>query len=238
MKIRRLSEIDLARIAPLEREEKIYRLRLLKVGSPPHTYNPFRSSLGDILNLQFEIFDEAPYTPWLKIVDAIERQAVSEVEATFNLGVAKALYDFGVERKIRSYRKPITAWPVGYGQSVSYWWNLYTVFDDRPSFMFVDPRISNSLTRLGIKFAFSLMHERIRAQDPDFLDARLIIAQFGKGKNKERNVRIFDANDFELFSVDDLNSMIDETFRLWIAVLEERMEEAKKKPTGTTPMGF
>ena len=56
MKIRRLSEIDLARIGPLDREEKLNRLRMLKVGRPPHTYNPFRASLGDILNLQPEMF--------------------------------------------------------------------------------------------------------------------------------------------------------------------------------------
>jgi hypothetical protein len=110
----------------------------------------------------------------------------------------------------------------GYGQSVSYWWNLYSVFDDQPSFMFVDPRISNSLTQLACRFSFSLMHERIRAQDPDFSEAKLLIAQFGKGKKKERNIRVLDAQDFELFSVDELNSMIDETYRVWLMVLEER----------------
>jgi hypothetical protein len=56
MKIRRLSEIDLARIAPLAAEEKLHRLRALKEGRPPHTYNPMRASLGDILNLQPEMF--------------------------------------------------------------------------------------------------------------------------------------------------------------------------------------
>ena len=35
MKIRRLSEIDLARIAPLEAEEKRYRLRVLKGADRP-----------------------------------------------------------------------------------------------------------------------------------------------------------------------------------------------------------
>src|ERR1700731_2721901 len=238
MKIRRLSEIDLARIAPLDREEKIYRLRLLKAGSPPHTYNPLRGSLGDILNLQFEIFEETAYTPWAKIVKAIERRATSEVEATFNLGVAKALYNFGVKKNIRSYRKPITAWPVGYGQSVSYWWNLYSVFDDQPSFMFVDPRISNPLTRLARKFTFSLMHERIRVQDPDFSEAKLIICQFGKKENRERYIRTFDVQDSGLFTVDELTAMIDETYRLWIEILEERVEEARKSHTGTNPMGF
>lgn len=56
MKIRRLSEINLARIGPLDKEEKMHRLRVLKAGRPPHTYNPLRASLGDILNLQPEMF--------------------------------------------------------------------------------------------------------------------------------------------------------------------------------------
>src|SRR6266436_6783394 len=153
MKIRRLSEIDLARIGPLDREDKLHRLRMLKAGRPPHTYNPLRSSLGDILNLQPEIFGSGgEYTPWHQIAADIEKRAASESEADFNLAVAAALYEFGVEKQARSYSKPIAPWAVGYGQSVKYWWNLYTVIEKRPCIVFVDPRISNPLTQIGRKY--------------------------------------------------------------------------------------
>lgn len=239
MKIRRLSEIDLARIAPLEADEKRHRLRQLKVGRPPHTYAPLRASLGDLLNLQPEMFGSGvPYTPWEKISESISRASSSDDERKFNLAVAKSIYDFGSEKQVRSYRKPITPWPVGYDQSVSYWWNLYTVLEDQSCFIFADPRISNPLTRVGRQFSFSIMHERVRVPDPDFSDSRLLIAQFAKGDAGARNIRLFDAADIELFSVEQLNEMIDETYRIWIEVLEERADVERKKAAGSTPMGF
>jgi hypothetical protein len=239
MKIRRLSEIDLARIGPLEREKKLHRLRMLKVGRPPHTYNPLRASLGDILNLQPEMFSSGgEYTPWLQIVADIEKLSANESEADFNLAVAEALYEFGVEQQIRSYSKPIAPWAVGYGQSVKYWWNLYTVIERRPCFVFVDPRLSNPLTQAARKFVLSMMHERIRVPDPDFADSRLLVVQFGKGDDSKRVIRQFEPTESGLFSFDELNEMIDETYRLWIEVLEERADEMRKKPTGSTPLGF
>jgi hypothetical protein len=239
MKIRRLSEIDLARIGPLDTEEKRHRLRLLRFGRPPHTYAPLRSQLGDILNLQPEMFgSSADVTPWENISEAIQKASTSDNEARFNLAVAKSLYDYAVERNIRSYRKPISAWAVGYGQSVSYWWNLYTVLEDQSCFLFADPRISNALTRDGRKFALSLMHERIRVPDPDFADSRLVVAQFTKGERGARTIRLFDAAELELFSFDQLNEMIDETYRIWIEVLQEREDDGRRRPTGTNPMGF
>lgn len=238
MKIRRLSEIDLARIAPLDREEKLHRLRILKAGRPPHTYNPFRRSLGDILNLQPELFAGGPYTDWQKIEANVKKLATTDTEEHFNLAVAEALYDFGVSEGILSYRKAIAPWAVGYGQSVTYWWNLYTIVDGRPCFLFVDPRLSNPLTQSARLFSLSIMHERIRVPDPDFNDARLLIVQFGKGEKGKRVVRLFDDSDVDLYSFDQLNEMIDETYQLWLQVLSEREEDAKKRPTGSTPMGF
>jgi hypothetical protein len=239
MKIRRLSEIDLARIGPLHHVEKRHRLRQLRFGRPPHVYAPLRSQLGDILNLQPEMFGSTTeVTPWDKISAAIARAASHEDEAKFNLAVAKSLYDYAVANHVRSFRKPISAWPVGYGQSVSYWWNLYTVLEDQPCFIFADPRISNPLTREGRKFVLSLMHERIRVPDPDFAKSRLVIAQFGKGEGGIRTIRLFDSAEVELFNFDQLNEMIDETYKIWIEVLNERADEERKKAGGSNPMGF
>lgn len=238
MKMRRLSEIDLARIGPLNTEEKRHRLRLLKDGRPPHTYNPLRASVGDILNLQPELFEAAEYTTWEQVSADIGRRSCSENERKYNLAVAKALYDFGIENEARSYRKPITPWAVGYGQTVVYWWNLYTVLGDRPCFVFVDPRISNPLTQMARRFVLSIMNERIRIPDPDFADSRLIVAQFPKLEEEKRGIRTFECNDSDLFSFDELNEMIGETYRIWAEVLAERADEARKRPTGTNPFGF
>jgi hypothetical protein len=239
MKIRRLSEIDLARIGPLERDEKLHRLRTLKHGRPPHTYNPVRALVGDILNLQPEMFESSgEYTPWEQIAGGIARRSTNDREKEFNLSVAEALYNFGVERRILSYSKPIAAWSVGYGQSVAYWWNLYTVIDRQPCFIFVDPRLSARLTRDACKFVLSIMNERIRVPDPDFADARLLVAQFTKADEGKRVIRLRELADSALYRFDELNEMINETYQLWISVLAERAEDAKRRRTGSTPFGF
>lgn len=239
MKIPRLSEIDLARIGPLVREGKLQRLRELKQKRPPHTYNPVRAFVGDILNLQPAMFESGgAYTPWERISEGIGKRATSENERKFNLAVAAALYDFGVKRRVLSYDKSIAPWSVGYGQSVAYWWNLYTVIERRPSFIFVDPRISAPLTREGRKFVLSIMNERIRVPDPDFVNAGLLVVQFGKKGEGQRFVRLHEAVDSDLFGFDELNEMIDETYRLWIQVLKERADGARGRPTGSTPLGF
>lgn len=235
MRIRRLSEIDLARISPLERDEKLHRLRELKSGRPPHTYNPLRASLGDILNLQPEMFPGGGSTPWAQISTDIKKKAASDKEAQFNLAVAEALYDFGTANDAKSFRNPISSWNVGYGQVVRYWWNLYTVLHEQPWFLFVDPRLTAPLTKLARRFVFSLMHERIRSADPDFAGAQLVVAQFDKAEKGKRSIRLYHAEDVELFTFDQLNEMIDETYKLWIEVLQERV---KSKPTGSTPFGF
>lgn len=238
MKIRRLSEIDLARVAPLGREDKLHGLRLLKIGRPPHSYNPLRSSIGDILNLQPEMFASGgEYTPWPQIVHDISRRSTSESEREFNLAVAEALYQFAVEQRVRSYDKPIAPWGIGYGQTVTYWWNLYTVLDRRPCFIFVDPRISKALNRDARRFVLSVMHERIRVPDPDFEKARLIVAQFEKGDEGKRVIRLHELPTSKLFSFDQLNDMIGETYQLWIEILSEREESARRRPTGSTPLG-
>ena len=82
------------------------------------------------------------------------------------------------------------------------------------------------------------MHERIRVPDPDFANSKLLIAQFEKAEKGQRTIRTFEAVDSDLYSFDDLNNMIDETYRLWIEILEEREGEARKKSIGSTPMGF
>jgi hypothetical protein len=95
-----------------------------------------------------------------------------------------------------------------------YWWNFYTILEGRACFAFVDPRISYPLTKIGMKFVLSLMNERIRVPDPDFADARLLVMQFSKSDDGKRKIRLHDFDDSDSSSFDQLNSMIDETYRL------------------------
>jgi len=65
-----------------------------------------------------------------------------------------------------------------------------------------------------MKFVLSLMNERIRVPDPDFADARLLVMQFSKSDDGKRKIRLHDFDDSDSSSFDQLNSMIDETYRL------------------------
>jgi hypothetical protein len=51
-------------------------------------------------------------------------------------------------------------------------------------------------------------------------------------------IRLFDADGIQLFTVDQLNDMIDETYRIWIEVLQERAEDERRRAGGSNPMGF
>ncbi len=56
MKIRRLPEIDLARIAPLPADQKRRALEHFKLGHPTITYKPVRTRFADIFNVQPYMF--------------------------------------------------------------------------------------------------------------------------------------------------------------------------------------
>lgn len=189
MKTRRLSEIDLARIAVLAPDEQRHRLRKLKVGYPPHTYHPLRNCVPDIANMHGDLLRVLPRTPWDKIEARLREDSKSANEFDFNRAVALALHDHLRGINAQSRRKQIARWNAGYGQSVAYWWNLFLVIDDRAWFPFIDPRVTAPLTRAARRFTFSIMHERIRAAEPDFANAGLLIFQFGKFGDGERSVQ-------------------------------------------------
>jgi hypothetical protein len=235
MKMRRIPETDLASTATLPREKKVSALERLKSGFPNHTYNPTRSVVPEVLNLQTPFFDGA-YSDWSVIDGLLKNKSRTPEEYKFNFNVAKLLYDFGVQKEIRSFTRLNAPWSVGGGQYAKYWWDVYSLYQDRPSYFFVDPRLSAPLTRGGIRFALSVMHERLRVLDPDFGDARLIVCQFPKGNDGGRTLKLFEHSDFELFSIDELDAMVIETYSIWAEVLQGREERARR--TGTNPMGF
>ena len=59
MKIRRLPEIDLARIAPLQAGERRRQLEQHKAGRPPFSYDPLRQTIHDVINVTPDLFGPA-----------------------------------------------------------------------------------------------------------------------------------------------------------------------------------
>jgi hypothetical protein len=95
---------------------------------------------------------------------------------------------------------------------------------------FVDPRLNNGLTELGRRFAFSAMHHSLALAD-FFLSFPRVKASL------DRYVRVFTFDPSEIVSEDEINNGIDKTYKIWIEVLAERQEEARRH-TSTGTDGF
>lgn len=241
MKMRRIPEIDLARIATMpDYQQQYFALKRLKGFKPPHTLNPFRKVIGDIVNLQFDLLGGKESTPWIVIRELIARASTKgdTAELRFNLAIARTVFEYCEQKSVESFSKPVLPWGVGYGNSVTYWNNFYSIIDEQACFVFFDPRLTGHLNADARRFVFSMMHERLRVADPDFQDARLLITQFKKTGKWSRHMAMHDAADCKLFSENQLNEMISVTYAIWAEVLAEREQAARRASGGTNPMGF
>lgn len=233
MKIRRIPETDLARIAVLTEAEQRAELRLLKEFRPPYSLQPFREIVGDLVNLQVGMFSGGATTPWSQVESTLTHRCKTAVELQRNLAVAKALYGFAIEHEVVSYDRPSSRWAVGFEHSVAYWNNFYSVYGERVHFFHFDPRRTHPLTLEARRFALSMMHQRLRVEDPDFAEAELAVVRFGERTNGERFVRLYTATDVELFNYDQLTAMVDTTYNLWIRELQRRQDDARRAGGGT-----
>jgi hypothetical protein len=238
VKTRPIPDIDLARITVRSTDEQRLHLRQLKFFRPTHTLNPFRRVLADLVNLQHPLLGTATRTRWEVIQQAIENSKESADGIARNLAVAKALYEFGSQAEISSFAKPANRWSVGYGYSVAYWNSFYSVWEGRGAHVYFDPRLSHPLGEAGRRFAFSMMHQRLRVDDPDYADLDLVIVGFGRAVGNERSVQVHRASGLTLYTYDQLNEMIDITYSLWLEELARREAEARRAAGGGNPMDF
>lgn len=231
MKIRRIPETDLANIGPMEVELKYRALRVLKEGWGPFSYEPTKLTTPDIFNAQPELFGSAEPTDLDQIrqrIIALSRRGVEE--ATANLEVTECLHRYAVDNNVRARQYDISPYNLSsaVGINYSFWLPLVLVADDRLVVPFIDPRRTRGLTAIGRRFAFSMAHHRARVLYPDLADAELAILAFPVLTGVERRgLRIYVARDEPLFSYEELDQMVAETYRIWQQVLTERQDEAR-----------
>lgn len=231
MKTRPLPDTDLARIAPLPTNQKRNALDALRLGHPPYRYTPVRGSFSDILNLAAGMFDPGR-VPFEKIAAEIRRKSRNDQEEEANLRVAKGLYDFVTAHDLRGRRHDFYPLAIGVGASVVYWHSAILLVDGHPLIPFFDPRRSKLLTSLGRQFAFSMMHQRIREGSPDFKDVRFGIFQFEKTDEGPRPPQLHTDVGVALFSLDQLEQMVAETYEIWREVCEGREAEMRRRGGG------
>lgn len=233
MKIRPLPDIDLARIASLPNVQQRKQLEQIRYGRPPFSYGPLRTCFHDIFNVQPDMFGPVAPTDWSVVEAQLRRKCRSDDELKANLAVACGLHQFVADTKMLGRAQEFFPLAMGAGQKVSYWLPMVLSHEGRAVVPFIDPRRSRSLTREARRFTFSMMHERIRAADPDYEAVRFAIFQFGD-INEDRRAPILHTDDgVTLFSLGELETMVSATYALWHEVCEERETEERRKATGT-----
>jgi len=232
-----LPDIDLARIAPQRDDMKRKSLEQMKGGFSTFSYKPVRSCVSDIFNIQPDLdLGAAEPAPWAVIEAELRKRSRSDEEFTYNRRVALGLHDFATSGRVIGRRHEFFPLSMGMGQKVTFWLPMILAIDERASALFVEPRRSKGLNTEGRRFAFSMMHERIRAADEDFAEVRLTIAQFGDPSEDRRAVRLHTDAGVELYSREELEQMVASTYEMWREVLEERERKARGRATGTGPL--
>ena len=232
MKIRPLPDIDLARIAPLPKDQQRRHLQQIRYGRPPFSYKPLRGCFHDIFNVQPEMFGPVKATEWAEIERRLDKCA-SDEERQANIAVARGLHDFANEANMLGRSQEFFPLGMSIGQKVVYWLPMVLSLNGQPFIPFIDPRRSRGLTREGRRFAFSMMHERIRAADPDYETVRFVIFRFGDLEGNRRSPILYTDEGVELFSFVQMEEMVEATYEIWREVCQEREMEARRKASGT-----
>jgi hypothetical protein len=232
VKIPPLPEIDLACVCPLAPVERRRALEKIRDDYPPYSYAPVRANFSDVLNVNTGMFGALPRTPWEKIEQDIRKRSRSDAEEQANLRVGRGLFDYAEEHHLAGRHHEIFPLALGVTTKVVFWQSVILSIGKRPIVPFFDPRRAKALTTQGRRFVFSVMHERIRVADPDFAEVSLGIYQFSLSEKGPRIPILHTDANVPLFSFDELDRMVRETYELWREVREEREAEARRKAAG------
>ena len=217
----------------MPRDQQRKALEQIRYGRPPFSYAPFRAGYHDIFNVQPALFGPVRPTDWSILEANLARKCKSDDELEANIRVAKGLHEFAMASDIIGRSQEFFPLGMSAGRKVTYWLPMILAIDKRPLVPFVDPRRSRGLTTAGRRFVFSMMHERIRVADPDYAETGFGIFQFGEGEGDVRRPVLHTDEAVELYSLDDMETMVNATYQLWREVCEEREAEARRKATGT-----
>lgn len=241
MKTRRLSEIDLARLASLPDGPQLeYALRAYNAGGGAWSYDPVRASTSDILGASTPLLGPLAPLPW----DTIKRQIESAckrhaVQAGANTEVGKVLFDAAHRMGWSAVKFPMGHLPIGISETVRYWSDVLLVDKDGPFIPFFDHRREHGIAnRSAMQIVFSMQHLWVRERHPDVAEARLAVVQFPSEKDG-RSIRVEFHGEADLLTYEDLDRRVRTVYETWARVSVEKAREARG--TGTrdgNPFGF
>ena len=227
MKIRPLPITDLARVATMEPSLRLHALKQVKSGGGSGSYEPTRRKLPDIVNRQAGAVP-ARATSWSRIESDLARMSRSEHEERMNKTASKAIFQYCLENGIEA--RELEGFPLTFsiGVKLRCWSPALFLYPDRMAVPFFDMRRTYELTRDARRFMFSVMHIALRENNPDYQTVEHEILHLTD--TSERTVRRISEKGMRLFTYDELETMVQETYGLWLSVLEERRESAARSP--------
>lgn len=241
MKIRRLSEIDLARLCTYPAGSSLEQaLRNYNTGGGSWSYDPVRISTADILNAKVPLLDRMIEAPWAKLARQITAASNrGPKQAAANCLVGKVLFDQSRALGWRAAKFDMARMPIGFGEAVRYWSDVVVDDGDGLIVPFFDHRREHGVANVDIRrIVFSMQNVWVRDRYPDLSDARLAVVRF-PSDGEDRTIQVDVHVESDLLSYDELNELVRNVYRTWAQVTEERAETERRTGTGKgNPFGF
>jgi hypothetical protein len=236
MKIRRFSELDLARFVALARGPLLAdALRRYDADGGSWSYEPVRASTADMLGASTPLYGSLEPVSW----DQIKKQITAackkgSVQIAANVEVGGVL--FGEARRLswKAAKIPMGRLPIGSGESVRYWSDVVLADQDNSFVAYFDHRRANGATSVAIRnVIFSMQHIWVRERNPDLADAGLAIVRFSSGLIRKMSIE-FHGTD-PLLSYEELDARVRLVYEMWARILEERAATKRKAATSDLP---
>lgn len=180
---RRLPETDLANLGFREiGSKRQFLIEWLKPKKLPPSYDPFRASIGEAVDAELPLFQggisKAAMPELERLVIAACRNNPALIKQ--NMPPARALRDFTARHELEAAQIDVFPLKVMPGLRYSYGSPFVARYNGGAAVVFLDLRRSGGLTRSGVHFAQSVMHEQFRVANPDFESVRMEVWRFGK----------------------------------------------------------
>jgi hypothetical protein len=147
-----------------------------------------------------------------------------------NKTAAKSIYNYCVEHGIEA--RELEGFPLTFsiGLKLTCWSPALLIYPDRLAIAFWDMRRNYRLTYEGLRFIFSVIHIALRENNPDYAEVESEVLRLRK--DAVRSIRPISGNGMRLFSYDELEVIVTETYRLWEMIQAERRDKGTRDDWG------
>ncbi|WP_296719257.1 hypothetical protein [Erythrobacter sp.] len=238
MKSRRLTETDIVNLAFKPVETKLARLTNIErpkqiIGS----YEPFRRSNADAVNLQLPLIAEAQDATSLEMLEAVVAKACKGNEdlLAMNLPIARSTHSFAMENKIVAFREDVRHLILPFGHAYEFGMPLLMAYPNgKIVAAFPDLRRTDPLTGIGRRTALSFMHQRWKENNPDL--SRLGLQIWRYKNTVAREIEVFECSETDLFTYDEIIADVRQTYEIWHEVLASAAKGRRGETMGPGPL--